>query len=371
VTDRRLIVEADGGSRGNPGPAGYGAVLRDARTGEVLAERSGAVGRATNNVAEYLGLIAGLQAAAELDGADVEVRLDSKLLVEQMSGRWQVKHPDMKVLARQAAGLVRQLGTVRFVWVPRARNTHADRLANEAMDAAARESGRPVRAGAAPALPNRLAGWMEEQSPPTTTILLRHGETPLSPEKRFSGRGDAGLTEVGIRQARSLAAYVGRLGTPDAVVSSPLPRARQTADIVAASLGLPVAEEPGFAETDFGEWEGLTLGEVRDKWPEEVHAWLASTEVPPPGGESFADTTIRVRRARDRLLREHPAGTVVVVSHVTPIKTLLRLALDAPPHSLYRMQLDLTGVSEIDWYADGPAVVKRMNDVSHLPPASA
>src|SRR5256885_16294042 len=100
---RRLVVEADGGSRGNPGPAGYGAVVRDAATGEVLAEVSDSLGRATNNVAEYSGLIAGLKAAAGVArGADVEVRMDSKLVVEQMSGRWQIKHPAMRPLAAKA-----------------------------------------------------------------------------------------------------------------------------------------------------------------------------------------------------------------------------------------------------------------------------
>jgi probable phosphoglycerate mutase len=136
---RRLVVEADGGSRGNPGPAGYGAVVRDAATGEVLAEVSDSLGRATNNVAEYSGLIAGLKAAARLArGADAEVRMDSKLVVEQMSGRWQVKHPDMRPLAAKAAETASALGRVNYTWVPRSRNAHADRLANEAMDAAAR-----------------------------------------------------------------------------------------------------------------------------------------------------------------------------------------------------------------------------------------
>src|SRR5437764_13881272 len=135
----RLVVEADGGSRGNPGPAGYGAVVRDAATGEVLAEVSDSLGRATNNVAEYSGLIAGLKAAARVArGADVEVRMDSKLVVEQMSGRWQIKHPDMRPLAAKARDAARALGRVSYTWVPRSRNVHADRLANQAMDAAAR-----------------------------------------------------------------------------------------------------------------------------------------------------------------------------------------------------------------------------------------
>jgi ribonuclease H / adenosylcobalamin/alpha-ribazole phosphatase len=133
---RRLVLEADGGSRGNPGPAGYGAVVRDAATGEVLAEVSEFLGRATNNVAEYSGLIAGLRAAAALArGADVDVRMDSKLVVEQMSGRWQIKHPDMRPLAAQARQAAQALGRITYTWVPRARNTYADRLANEAMDA--------------------------------------------------------------------------------------------------------------------------------------------------------------------------------------------------------------------------------------------
>jgi probable phosphoglycerate mutase len=131
----KVIVEADGGSRGNPGPAGYGAVVLDAATEEVLAERAEAIGVATNNVAEYQGLIAGLRAARELGATEVEVRMDSKLVVEQMSGRWKVKHPALQPLAEAAAALVRELGPVRFGWVPRARNGRADALANRAMDA--------------------------------------------------------------------------------------------------------------------------------------------------------------------------------------------------------------------------------------------
>ena len=128
-----VVIEADGGSRGNPGNAAYGAVLKDAATGKVIAERGERIGVATNNVAEYHGLIAGLEMYAEhTPGARLEVRLDSKLVVEQMSGRWKIKHPDMKVLALRANRLAPP--EVRYVWVPRAQNAHADRLANEALD---------------------------------------------------------------------------------------------------------------------------------------------------------------------------------------------------------------------------------------------
>jgi probable phosphoglycerate mutase len=380
---RRLVVEADGGSRGNPGPAGYGAVVKDAVTGSVLAERAAGIGRATNNVAEYGGLIAGLQAVLELDPAEVEVRMDSKLVVEQMSGRWQVKHPAMKPLAAQARELVRQLPRVRFTWIPRAQNAHADRLANEAMDAAGKgetwsadpaeewlqgndperttsSSAEPVREA-----PNRLAGWMDPPAPPTTTLLVRHGQTPLSVDKRFSGTGDPELTAFGRAQAAAAATRLARSGAT-AVVSSPLSRARATAALIADALGLEVAVEEGLRETDFGDWEGHTFAEVKQKWPRELDAWLADTAVAPPFGESFDATATRVRQARDRVLAAYGGQTVVLVSHVTPIKTLVRIALGAPPEALYRMHLDLACVSEVQWYADGPAVLRLLNDTSHL-----
>ena len=136
---RRLTVEADGGSRGNPGVAGYGALVRDTDTGALLAERAEPLGKASNNVAEYRGLIAGLEAACAIDpSAEVHVRLDSKLVVEQMSGRWKIKHEDMRRLALQArdlvSGFTRAGGSVRFTWIPRAENKAADALSNVAMD---------------------------------------------------------------------------------------------------------------------------------------------------------------------------------------------------------------------------------------------
>ena len=385
MSGRRLIVEADGGSRGNPGPAGYGAVVRDAVSGEVLAERAAGIGRATNNVAEYGGLIAGLTAALDLDPGEVEVRMDSKLVVEQMSGRWQVKHPAMKPLAEQARALVARLPRVRFSWIPRAQNAHADRLATEAMDAAARgdvwrpggDSGPADAADAwlaeheptgslAAAEPPKQVWRSEASSPPTTTLLLRHGETLLSREKRFSGGGDQPLTELGRRQAAAAAARLVTSGAT-AVVSSPLRRAHETAELVAAALGVEVAVEPGLRETDFGDWEGYTFAEVQAKWPRELDAWLSDPSVAPPFGESFDATTSRVRAARSRVLASYGGQTVVLVSHVTPIKTLLRLALDAPPSALYRMHLDLACLSQVQWFADGPAVVRSMNDTAHVP----
>jgi probable phosphoglycerate mutase len=372
-----VVVEADGGSRGNPGPAGYGALVRDAASGELLREIAAGIGVASNNVAEYRGLIAGLEAAIDLGAAAVEVRMDSKLVVEQMSGNWKVKHPDMQVLARQAAALVRQLPEVRFTHIRREYNKHADRLANEAMDAAARgrqwRPPEPDAAAGTPAAPareqNTLYGWSAPMDAPTVGLLLRHGETPLSVEKRFSGRGDAALTDRGLQQAQASARRLAELGA-DVLVSSPLRRTRQTAEVVAAELGLDVEVDDGLAETDFGEWEGMTFGGVQAAKPDALAAWLADETVAPPGGESMADTALRVLAARDRIVAAHEGATVVVVSHVTPIKTLLRDALAAPAVAMYRIHLEPASLSLVDWRAGGAPVVRLMNDTSHLGPVA-
>jgi ribonuclease H / adenosylcobalamin/alpha-ribazole phosphatase len=368
-----LVVEADGGSRGNPGPAGYGALVRDPATGEILAERCGSLGTTTNNVAEYSGLVAGLRAAADLaPGADVEVRMDSKLVVEQMSGRWKIKDPNLGSLARSAHDEARRLGRVTYVWVPRARNADADRLANQAMDAAAGTGGPgsgPIADEATKTTDSGetapVTGWRPPDARATTTLLLRHGETPLSTERRFAGRGDIPLTEEGLRQAAAGGGRVVARGI-DVIVTSPLRRARQTADAVARATGAPLVADDGLIETDFGKWEGMTIAEASQRWPDEVSAWMRSVDVAPPGGESFADVISRVNAALDRLLAEHQFRTLLLVSHVSPIKIAACRAMLAPPASLFRIQLDVASLCEVAWFADGPAVVRSLNDTAHL-----
>jgi broad specificity phosphatase PhoE/ribonuclease HI len=415
---REFIVEADGGSRGNPGPAGYGAVVIDAATGETLAEAAEHIGVATNNVAEYRGLLAGLRAARELDpSARVHVRMDSKLVVEQMSGRWKIKHPDLKPLAMEASRVLPP-DRVTYEWIPRERNKHADRLANEAMDAGSRgerwdasastaalkrpatipepphggakpdadmRAARTVASGTAnpsgsPAATTATAastpatstpGWSSapDLGAPATFVLLRHGETPLTPQKRFSGSGgtDPSLSDVGREQAERAGAALARRGTIQAIVASPLARTRETAGIVAAHLGLDVAVDDGLRETDFGAWEGLTFGEVRERHPDDLNAWLADPAARPTGdGESFAATATRIAATRDKLVAAYAGRTVLLVTHVTPIKTFVRLALGAPPESLFRMELSAASLSAVAYYADGNASVRLFNDTSHL-----
>jgi broad specificity phosphatase PhoE/ribonuclease HI len=381
---RHVIVEADGGSRGNPGPAGYGAVVKDAETGDVLAERQEGLGVTTNNVAEYSGLIAGLTAAAELGASTVDVRMDSKLVVEQMSGRWKIKNASMRPLALQARGLAGRFDRVRYEWIPRAANAHADRLANQAMDA---QAGRPANGPAPrepsdpqlsfdeeppPARTTTPARWTGATGTPTRMFLLRHGQTEMSVERRYSGRGDVPLTDLGSRQAAAAAKRFAAMpeltadGEPAPIIASPLTRATQTAQAVADAIGGRVETSQRLLETDFGEWEGLTFAEAKQRDPELHRAWLGDPSVAPPGGESFDAVHRRVLAARDEFVECYAGRTIVVVSHVTPIKSMLRIGLDAGPSLLFRLHLDLASLSIVEFYPDGNASVRLVNDISHL-----
>jgi probable phosphoglycerate mutase len=382
---RRLLVEADGGSRGNPGPAGAGAVVRDEATGALLAERSVWLGEVTNNVAEYRGLIIGLQVAHQHEPSSVLVRMDSKLVVEQMSGRWKIKHAGLQPLAQEAAQLVRAIGDVTFEWVPRKDNSHADRLANEAMDGRVdnawdgteQEGGSDsesagsarVRESTAAESTGQPSAWTGAVGAATRMILLRHGQTRLSVDRRYSGRGEVPLTELGEQQARAAAKRLANspwLDGPAPILASPLGRARQTAEAVGEATGGEVSCHDGLVETDFGEWEGLSFSEASQQYSELHGAWLGNPSVAPPSGESMDEVFERVGQFCAGTLQQYAGRTVVVVSHVTPIKALLRIGLDVGPSLFYRLHLDLASLSVVDFYPDGNASVRLVNDTSHL-----
>jgi ribonuclease H / adenosylcobalamin/alpha-ribazole phosphatase len=372
---RRVIVEADGGSRGNPGRAAYGALVKDADSGRVLAEDGTAIGVASNNVAEYRGLIAGLTMAAEVaPDADIEVRMDSKLVVEQMSGNWRIKHPDMRPLAMEANRLA-PFGTT-YSWIPREQNKHADRLVNEALDGERSgvtrylgdEPDSAVEVAESPEVRHSIPGsvqaeiagyrgWSPPGGPVTTLVLVRHGATALTAEKRFSGglgSSNPGLTDEGRAQVREVADWLSPIGAAvDVVVTSPVRRTRESAEILADRLGVGLVEEPGFAEMEFGTWDGMTFAEVREQRPDEIEAWLGSLDVAPGGGESFREVEKRVLDALSRVVEAHAGRTVVVVGHVTPIKVIVANAVDAPLSSLFRMELSTASVSVVSFF--GPS----------------
>ncbi|OFT33060.1 bifunctional RNase H/acid phosphatase [Corynebacterium sp. HMSC08A12] len=457
----RLDVECDGGSRGNPGIAGCGSSVLEGD--QEVAARWEFIAKATNNVAEYQGLINALELAIEVAkmrgvaAADLEiqVRMDSKLVVEQMSGRWKIKHPDMKPLAARVKELEATLAAVTYNWVPRAQNKRADELANRAMDdgvggrwfddalsfqtaadsveagggaapgfagaagasgAAGNESKGAAATGAAAVTDAASAPEWHPGGNPTRLWVLRHGQTVMSVQKQFSGLSDPELTSHGREQARRAAAYVagqlaggagdnagaGSSAGPVAIYSSPLKRTRQTAEAVAEALaeaaavgGSSSAGGPGAAkprvhvtealiEMNFGDWEGRTFAEVMDEFPLEHDACFWDSAAAPSGGESPDDVLARVRPFLRDVARNHPGEDVVLVSHVTPIKSILRHALCASG-ALYRtLHLDLAGLSVIEIFPDGSngsggevgvnnkgsnkdsAVVRRVNDTHFL-----
>ncbi|MBD8060913.1 histidine phosphatase family protein [Actinomycetaceae bacterium Sa1BUA1] len=351
ASGRVLVVEADGGSRGNPGPAGYGALVREGES--VLAERAEYLGECSNNVAEYSGLIAGLRAAARIDPtAQVEVRMDSRLVVEQMSGRWKIKHADMRRLADEARAIL-PAGQVTYTWVPRAENGAADALANAVMDsrgtiATDHTDGAPPPGSAGPVDSSAVTGDPlpadssavtgdplpadssvvtgslpassdddDDEEPPVpdvdteapsladpdaiTLVLVSPGWTPRD------GEEDPELTDEGMELAGAAAAVVDTIGftlwphlaRPSVLLASPLVRAQQTAELISevADLGIPTVDD------DF------------------------AAAAP---GESRAEVAVRVERALARLDETCGGCTVVVAAHADVIAAVIGTVVEAP-----------------------------------------
>ena len=266
---RHFHLTADGGSRGNPGPAGFGSVITE--NGKIIAELYDYIGVATNNVAEYSGLIAGLTAINQLDAdATVDVKMDSKLVVEQMSGRWQIKHADMRVLA-QSARSAHNPSLVSYSWIPRDDNSHADRLANKALDGGSAH--KPI----AVVQQNFLTDRLRSAEVPTFIYFIRHGETILTPERRFSGTGsiDPELMQDGLEQADLVAAEAAKLGA-DVLIASPLKRTKQTAEAIARTTGLKIIFDESWYELSFGTWDGRSTDEVRTEEAQYQQAGISS-----------------------------------------------------------------------------------------------
>ena len=393
----RLLIEADGGSRGNPGPAGSGAVLIDFDSGIILAEIALFIGVATNNIAEYRAVLAAIELANEIaPDAKLLVRMDSKLVVEQMSGRWKIKNEGMQDMSSQ---MLRAIGSreITFEWIPREKNSKADSLANEAMDAEIsvirKFVGEPGTStinvvtfagkGSAadleynPELPSSVRAPRNVTKKLTTVILVRHGRTALTESHKLSGRGgeDPQLSELGRDDASKVAlelAKVGRSGVfakllpPTAIVSSPIARTKETAQAIANKLGLSVETEDDIAEISFGEWDGYTNQEVATAWPEQYNAWRGDVKIAPPGGESLEEFDLRVQRGRQRILSEFEGQTVVVVSHVMPIRGFLKAATVADWPIYWRATVAPCSITVLRFWGDEAAEISVVNHTTHL-----
>lgn len=357
---RHFLLTADGGSRGNPGPAGYGAVITE--SGSIIAELYDFIGVATNNVAEYSGLIAGLSAIHAMDqNATVDVKMDSKLVVEQMSGRWQIKHADMRSLAQDARS-AHTPALVTYSWIPRDENSHADRLANKALDL--QDGGGEIISVRKNYLTERLLSTEKA----TTIFLIRHGETPLTPMKKFSGDGPLNpeLTEEGLAQAELVAAAIANL-KPETIIASPLNRTKQTAEAISRTTGLPIYFDEAWIECSFGIWDGMSIDEVKDKYPADYQAWVSSTSFSVPEGESYDAVSKRIDAALDAIVATYPGQRVAVVSHNGTIKTAAKLAIGAPPESIFHIDVSPCSITTISiWPSDGLRALRGLNETSHL-----
>ena len=356
---RSFIVTADGGSRGNPGQAAYGAVVYEGD--KVLAEVSGKIGVATNNVAEYRGLIAGLKAAHEIDpNAKIEVRLDSKLVVEQMSGKWKIRHPEMRELALEAKK-IHAHELLEFIWIPRESNSHADRLVNEALDGVIASAKEPIRL-------NYLTERLISNEVPTTVYLVRHGETPLTPFRKFSGDGplNPALTAKGLMEAELVADEISKIN-PDILITSPLQRTQQTAAQISKATGLEPIVDPIWIECSFGDWDGLSIEEVSKQYPKEYAEWLASTSYAPPRGESYESAMARALQGLLTLVADYPGKTICVVTHNGIIKTALAAAMKVDSTAIFNIDVSPCSISSISiWPSDNLMAIRSANERGHL-----
>jgi probable phosphoglycerate mutase len=393
-----LIIEADGGSRGNPGPAGSGAVLIDSKSGSVLAEVALFIGIATNNVAEYRAVLASIEVANEIvPEAELLIRMDSKLVVEQMSGRWKIKNEGMQQLA---TAMAQAIGSrkVKFEWIPREQNSKADSLANEAMDAEAsvirKYIGSPntatidvITSSAQsqtldmeynPELPSSVRAPRNVTKKLTTLVLVRHGRTLLTETHRISGRGgeDPQLSEIGRDDASRVAIELSRIGLggqlakvskPELIVSSPIARTRETAEIISNKLGIPVLLNEDIAEIAFGDWDGHTNQEVAENWPDLYEQWRGDHRISPPGGgESLEEFDSRVQRGLFDILKTHEGKTVIMVGHVMSIRGVIRTALDASWPSYWRTSIAPCSISVVRFWGTEAAEVTVVNQTNHL-----
>jgi len=356
---RTFRLTADGGSRGNPGPAGYGAVVSE--NGKILAELFDVIGIATNNVAEYSGLLAGLTHIHQLDPeAKVEVAMDSKLVVEQMSGRWQIKHADMRDLAKQCRD-AHNPSLITYQWIPRDENSHADRLANKALD------GGSAHKPAAVVQENFLTDRLRSSEVPTMIYMIRHGETVLTPMRKFSGTGalDPELMADGFLQAERVAEEVAKL-KPDVLIASPLQRTRQTAEAIARTTGLEIIFDKDWYELSFGDWDGKSIEEVKAENPDDYQAWLNSSSYRPGGGESYDEARIRIEAALEKVVAEFPGKKVVVVTHNGVIKSAANIVIGGPNDGVFHMDASPCSISSISiWPSDGLRALRSFNEGGH------
>jgi probable phosphoglycerate mutase len=251
---------------------------------------------------------------------------------------------------------------VTYTWIPRDENSHADRLANKALDQQS-GGGEVVHIQQ-----NYLTERLLSSEKATTIFLIRHGETILTPFKKFSGDGPLNpeLTHVGLEQAEKVAQAVAALN-PEVIIASPLKRTTQTAEALSRVTGLPITFEDAWIECSFGIWDGMSIDEVKEKYPADYQAWISSTGFAPPQGESYDSVAIRVDAALSQIAAEYPGQRVAVVTHNGTIKSAAKVVVGAPAESIFHIDVSPCSITTVSiWPSDGLRALRTLNEQAHL-----
>ena len=370
VGESVIFLYADGASRGNPGPAAYGVHIEDSEE-NTIADFGEALGIATNNQAEYSGVIAGLRYLTTTQYREVTIRLDSKLVVEQLSGRWKIKNSNMQELAIEAQGLLREFDA-RFEWVPREQNSLADANANKALDEGDFTSSSAANLELSSIQPRSIRA-PRQYLEPTTIAVVRHGHTVNTEKNLISGgQGtDPELSELGLFEANAAAEQLPLLlsefGLPElsAVYHSPMVRTTQTAAALAMGK-LELLADARLREIGFGDWEMLEMAQLETDELELVSAWRGSLDVAPPGGESVNDMQGRVWSALEEIINQNRGKSVAVATHMMPTRAFAAAAFRGAKNAYFNLNSSPGGISIYRFFDMNFAEVFVMNSCQHL-----
>jgi probable phosphoglycerate mutase len=265
----------------------------------------------------------------------------------------------MRTLAQDARS-AHDPSLVSYSWIPRDLNSHADRLANKALDGESQPAPRQL---------NYLTDRLRTGEQATNIYFVRHGETILTPERRFSGGdgSDPELSDEGIAQAEAVGRELAAREA-DLIIASPMVRTKQTADAIAKATGLKVTYDEAWREAAFGEWDGLTIPQVKELYPNEWLAWVSNTGATAgTSGESYEDVAARSDLALSNLALEHPGKTIIVVTHNYVIRTLVASVLGASIESVYHLDVLPCSITTVNtWASDGLRALRSMSERSHL-----
>lgn len=365
-----IFVYCDGASRGNPGPASYGVSIVD-DGGAIVAEFGEQLGIRTNNYAEYQGVIAALRYLSKTAHRDVTIRMDSKLVIEQLAGRWKVKSPDMRELVAEASRL---LGPFRATlqWIPREENSRADELANQALDGSVTEfaAAEIELAGVQP----RSIRAPRQSREPVTLVLVRHGHTKVTERDLIAGGdgSDPELSELGILDASAAAKTIPalleyfKLPAASTIIHSPMVRTTQTAQIISKHVPVGLEQDERLREIGFGNWNGQEMTAITAEKPDFVRSWQGSMSVKPENGESIDDLVARVHPLIEELCESHSGETVVLVSHMMPVRTIAALSAKGAPSLYWSTNFSPGSVSIVRFFGPNFAEQFVINSCQHL-----